>query len=311
MEIVELTPSAFARAGCLFAGGRPDLAQIGAGLEGRTPGRLFVDAARDPTAALLCRSYGYYPAGDPGGPGGRALRRFMADMPAEASVFGSLYAYVPPSDPWRRALLDDHGDALEVVERRAFVLPADGEMAAEAVAAGQWSGTDGCDARANDVTIVDLDPTLAERVDATLAELIGYFWGGYDGFGAGGFGTVALLREEPVAAAYAIAVGRGDANVGVVTADDFRRRGLATAVGRRFVAQARVRGLRPTWGCDADNAASRALARRLGFQPDPTFARYDQLSPADDGERLLSRGLWASVSPPTDQDILRRWVRVA
>jgi RimJ/RimL family protein N-acetyltransferase len=62
----------------------------------------------------------------------------------------------------------------------------------------------------------------------------------------------------------ACAIGGGEAEVEIATVPRFRRMGLATAA-RAFMAECRRRGLRPTWSCDVNNAASAALGRTLGF----------------------------------------------
>ncbi len=54
-------------------------------------------------------------------------------------------------------------------------------------------------------------------------------------------------------------------DVAVDTLDGFRRRGLATAAFRHLAGKLAGVGLAPVWGAEADNAASLALAARLGF----------------------------------------------
>src|SRR3712207_4148218 len=78
MRIYELPPPLFPRAAPLFAEAWMDGAFIGAVFEGKTPGRVFVDDAERPTAALMCRTYEYFVAGNPGA---TALRAFIRYAP--------------------------------------------------------------------------------------------------------------------------------------------------------------------------------------------------------------------------------------
>src|SRR3954453_23006007 len=117
MMIYELSRASFTLAAPLFASRWFDEAFIDSIFEGTQDARLFVDDPRQPSAALLCRTYEYYIAGDHTN---QALRRFMADAPAEAEVFAELYGYCALSRSWDDALLADHGDRLAPIGRRSF-----------------------------------------------------------------------------------------------------------------------------------------------------------------------------------------------
>ena len=56
------------------------------------------------------------------------------------------------------------------------------------------------------------------------------------------------------------------AEPGIMTLPGYRRRGYAAAVCAAFLRRQLELGKVPVWGCAADNAASAALARKLGFQ---------------------------------------------
>lgn len=269
--IYELLPGSFPVVRPLYEVVWFDEAQIGAVLEGKQTGRVFVDDPDRPRAALVCRTYGFYPAGDAAN---AALRRFIADAPAEARVFDQLYGYMV-DEPWRDALVRDRGDALTTIGRRAFRFPDD----APAPTVVPVPGT----------TVVAIDVPLAARIDRELGQLIGLFWGDHGRFGDGGFGLCTLLGESIASVAYAIAVGARSANIDVETAALFRRRGLSTLTSAGFVAECRRRGLTATWGCEAANAASAALAAKLGFVEDPPHV---QLSPAGGTTKVRSRGRW-------------------
>jgi len=54
---------------------------------------------------------------------------------------------------------------------------------------------------------------------------------------------------------------------GIVTLPEYRGRGYASAVCAALLRRQLDAGMVPIWSCAADNAASVALARKLGFQP--------------------------------------------
>lgn len=63
----------------------------------------------------------------------------------------------------------------------------------------------------------------------------------------------------------ALAAGTRDAGVGVHVAGARRRRGIATACAAQACRSVQGSGLVPVWSTASDNAASLAVARKLGF----------------------------------------------
>jgi len=185
--VYELSTTQFDVAAALFAGVAFDRAPIEAVFEGRQEGRFFVDDAEHPRAALLCRTYDWYVAGDHRAAG---LRRFIADAPAEAGLFETFYGLVPAQPPWVAELVADSGGRLKIIPRRGFT-HGDGTDASDAVA--RLGGP-----RDAVVTLIDRD--LAERIDHEMGEHIGRLWGGYHRFASGGFGYCAIVganRQAP------------------------------------------------------------------------------------------------------------------
>lgn len=97
------------------------------------------------------------------------------------------------------------------------------------------------------------------------------------GMGDWRFGSArALVREGVVAgaivgnqlAAVAFTAGIGDryADIGVVTHQDWRGRGLASACAAFVCREIQARGLTPVWGTSVENLASRRVADKLGFE---------------------------------------------
>ncbi len=247
--VYELPRDRFGRAAHLYQNAKFDQPCYDSVFESVQDARLFVDDPDAPSAALMCRSYEYYPAGVVG----PALRRFITDAPAEAGVFASFYGYVPLNEAWTTALLSDL--PLEIIGRRNF----------------QWQpGTPLIDWRAHlpaDARIVPVDRALAQRLDRECypVPFILYDWGSYAAYAAHGFGFALLVGAAIASTITAIAVSQRHALINVATEPPYRRRGLATLVGACFVEATLERGLLPVWDADDTNAGSIALARRVGF----------------------------------------------
>lgn len=304
-SLVELAPAHVERARPLFANATYDRVYADAFFEARQPGRLFVDDGGRPRAAMLCRTYEYYFAGEPA----PALRRFVLDAPEEAQIFArypdletarrgtmlGFYGMVAFTAAWSEALIGDHAGRLERIGRRAFEFPPGAEAHVRGMVARIPDG----------YRVAALDRAFAERVDLELDEVIGLCWTGYEGFARFGFGAAVVTEHDEIASvAYTIGVSSREVNLGVGTAEVHRRRGLATLASAACVVQALDRGLRPTWDCDDLNPASADLARKLGFTEQPSFV---ELAFPRRAGPPLSRGRWK----PTPDPLGTRWRRMA
>lgn len=271
----ELPPHRLPSAAPVFASAWFDRAQIHAVFEGRQDGRVFVDDATRPTAALLCRTYDYYVAGNSEGP----LRRFIAEAPAEPGVFQDLYGYCPIGEGWRDALLNLGSMPFDLIGRRTFRYERP---------PGPWP-VEWCDSLPAGTRIVPIDDELARRIDREMSQFIGRLWGGYERFATDGFGYCAFVDGAPVSVAYTAAVGAGEANIDVETVEPFWRRGLSAVTSAAYIDRCQALGLVATWDSDAGNAASLATARKLGFTEDRPFW---EVAPRRRRRVPLTSGVW-------------------
>jgi hypothetical protein len=278
--IYELPRASFDVAASLYAGRWFDEAFIDSMFEGTQDGLLFVDDPRQPQAALLCRTYEYYIAGDPSN---RALRQFIADAPAEAGVFADLYGYCALSPAWDDALLSDHGDRLVIIGRRSF------KFQGERARLLDWRAM-----LPEGMRIVPIDRTLIGRIDTLLAPIpgVGSFMGGTGPFFERGFGVCAMQGETVASVAHTGSVSSRYADIDINTAAPFRGQGLATLAAAACVEECIARGLIPTWHTDATNVASMATARKIGYEEGAPFS---QLSPPEGTRLRLSEGRWAAT----------------
>jgi RimJ/RimL family protein N-acetyltransferase len=260
-------------------------------LAGQRAGRVFVDDVNQPKTALVCHHVGnYFPVGEVSEP----LRQFIYDAPAESEIFDMpFFAYYANQEVWERTLLEGVPDSARVMPRRTFILED----------AGATPFTDWRQQVPDDITIVPLDRMLAERADRDLRQtLIGPVWhehsfpserypaAGYENFVCKSFGYCALSGERVVCAAWAGSLSDSHAAVEIETAEDFRRRGLATLTCAAFLEVCRERGLAHEWICDVDNPASARLALRLGHRELSPIKKIQWRDMEQDF--TPSRGLW-------------------
>ena len=295
--VYELAPAAYTRAASLFAGRWFDEAFIDSVFEGTQAARIFVDNPDTPRAALLCRTYEYYIAGEPDVP---QLRQFIAEAPEETQVFGELYGYCALSKEWERALLDDYSGQLRRIGRRRFRFDA-----------AQQDSVSGRRTLPDDMNILSVDRSLALRIDAeVLGDVpgIGFFMGGIEAFEAQGFGRCVVHGDAIASVAHTGSVSSHYADIDIITAEPYRGRGLATLAAAACVEECLRRSLVPTWHTDTTNEASMATARKLGFVEGRPFS---QLSPPWGSRLRQSQGLWTSVTTGQPKEVVTEWRRIA
>ena len=245
--------------------------------QGIMPGQLFTDDPRRPTAALMCRTYDYFVAGDAASP----LRQFIHDAPSEAGVFHDFYGYVPLTEAWRDALVEDHG--FTIIPRLNFIYPSTTPPMIDSSLLPAHG------------RLVPIDGVLAERADRELDETIGLFWSGYPNFVIYGFGMALMIGDEIVSVAFTCSVSRTMSNIGIATAHSHRRRGYAGLVARAYFAESLRRGLMPTWDCDEWNTGSVMTARHLKLTPRTPFTELG-IGPYPRQKMTMTTGLWDSAA---------------
>jgi len=216
--------------------------------DGLQDGKVYADDAERPTTALICPANGFcFACGEPRTDFVRALLpELQTDLPEKPELYAT-------SAAWRTALAPLFAGT---VHRLGF--DHDGRRA---VPPAPLAG----------LSLVPIEPWMRTRWNPAgdrsgLDPWIFDIWGGPAGFAARSFGLAILSEWQPVAFTAACAIGGGEAEVEVGTASAWRQRGLATAACHAFMAECRRRSLSPTWTCQAENTASIALAKRLGYR---------------------------------------------
>ena len=232
----------------LFDAPPPVPVRLWAIMDGAAPGRILVDDPQRPSCALiqeLAEGTAYL--------GGRADSAWVHAgvdlLRREQDVVVCLW----PDDPRASSLPpapDYVGEAVDFTERGpadAVVLP------------------DGYTLRTIDADVV---PRL-RGFDYYVA-----MFGSVTQALAGTVGSCVLWQDAVVSEAVAGPFARGLAEIGVGTEAAHQGKGLATAVAARVIGACEERGFQPFWNAAAQNSASVALARRLGFRHARTALVY-------------------------------------
>jgi hypothetical protein len=124
-----------------------------------------------------------------------------------------------------------------------------------------------------------------EPISKDNGRLLRDFWGeGYahdfydiEDFLKNSFGAIATREGKCVAACAAISVSEKRFDNGLDTAEGHRCKGIATACAVSTLSQGAERGKEPVWITEADNAASRRVALKAGYEIECDFTVYNVL----------------------------------
>jgi GNAT superfamily N-acetyltransferase len=174
-----------------------------------------------------------------------AIQRLLAGVPGWECVNAPLAIA-----PGLAALLEQEtgrpcqtGPEIYFVQERPLAVMADPEV--------RWLGPD--------------DLPLLEAATGRLG-MAGWRFGSAAALLADGIATGAVVAGDLVAVAFTSALGQAFAEVGVVTDEQFRGRGYASAAGALVCEDLHRAGIVPVWSTSEENAASRRVAARLGFR---------------------------------------------
>lgn len=86
-------------------------------------------------------------------------------------------------------------------------------------------------------------------------------------------GAVILHNDRVICEAATGAATHGQIEIGVTTAESYRRQGFATVACAHLIRTCEEQGYKPWWDCAKQNTPSVKLARKLGYQEEPEY-RY-------------------------------------
>lgn len=232
----------------------PTRARALAVLDGALAGRVWTDAVEAPAWAVVIETADgtVYAAGSVTAD---SLRRVMAEA---TTMSGDLIVgFRGPDDPIRSLLPDDPtcvGRAIDFTERRPP--PDEEELLRRPVA--------------NGLALVPLDAELLPRTE--WAEDTLHAFGAPSAWTDLGIGRCFVDRSGTVVAqAMAGPRARDVMEMGVWTHASYRGRGLGTLVSLHTAVACEASGARVWWNSNADNTASIAIARRIGFRQERAY----------------------------------------
>jgi RimJ/RimL family protein N-acetyltransferase len=228
-------------------------------LLGNTPGRVFVDRAIDPQAALIWTRWGFaYLAGQPVNDtfNSALLYQVLTELLAQPSGREQGLVLYPCTPAWENSL----GALLAArrankLYRRSFTFNS-----------ARFSDHYGWLERLpSDFHIYRIDPPLLERTGQQVRTEIESAWASTQDFLNGGFGFCLLHGQQIVSLCTSPFIAGRDVELCIRTDPHFRSKGFATVTALAFIEHCLLNDFLPHWECPWDHVASCALAVRLGF----------------------------------------------
>lgn len=241
-------------------------------LNGIIPGQVFVDDPGNPRAALMISGHRYLLAGDPG------VESFVQNLAGyfNDTVYphgiaingGGFMLYF--ADGWERAIEGEilAGHKIYQGPREYYEFGPGSELAAD------WRTMMPEGFELAEVNNALLEKTEIQGLGALREEMCSERPSVED-FLAHSFGY-SLLHQNALVTWCLSEYNNGDrCEVGIATAEAFRRQGLATLSGAAFVERALAEGYkRIGWHCWARNEGSVNTALKIGFEKVKEYASY-------------------------------------
>jgi RimJ/RimL family protein N-acetyltransferase len=235
-------------------------------LEGNNPGWVWVDDPAAPQTSFMISPEGCYLAGNPSND---SFNRALNAAIQTGKILGPdiPLALILASDDWITALSAISQPRTAVpIARRHYVYPATSSAPAQA-------------ALPDGFTLHRIDAALLERPGLTIPEHVrGWIsnnWGSTEAYWRDGFGFATVHQDEIVCWSLADCVSTLGCEIGIHTAQDYRRRGLAAITVAAAVDHALGRGLPLVgWQCSEDNPGSWGTAEKVGFTLERCYILY-------------------------------------
>jgi hypothetical protein len=109
----------------------------------------------------------------------------------------------------------------------------------------------------------ETDDVLFDRCKGRIIPL--FSWEDKQSFLQRGKGFCVTDGDRVAACAFSSAVSGREIDIGVETAEGYRKRGLAYTAARAMIGYILKEKKRPVWACSSENEGSRRLAESLGF----------------------------------------------
>lgn len=244
---------------------------IKAVIENTSPGRIFVDNLMSPRTAFLCSAEGYYLAGNWNN---RGFNNSLNKMIVEKIFTGntvrkdeSEISLCFNPDIWEEKLSIIFQGRLPIkTVRRHYVCTK--------LKVADWQ-----DQIPNGFSIHRIDGQILNRSDLEIPDHVTDWteinWGSKSNYLESGFGFCMLHGKRIVSWSIADCASDDACEIGIHTANDYRRRGLATLTAAAAVEYCLSNGFKMVgWHCEETNLGSRGVAEKVGFELERKYIQY-------------------------------------
>jgi RimJ/RimL family protein N-acetyltransferase len=243
--MLELPSPHFDRVAPLFDPSFPNSTMVFSTLEGRTPGKVFVNSLVNPTACLVTINF-HHTTFIGGTIDQEWLDSTVAELRRTQNVILTWTAQVansfePPGVP---------GAEIDRLEFYGGVLEGPANIP-----------------EGHHLQFIDAE--LLSRCLWQNEILMAY--GTTENFLRHGIGVCLMHRDELCSEAYAFFQGAGKFEIGAITHDKYLKQGYAYIACTHLNHICEARGYPTYWSCHSDNAASAATARKLGYVTERTY----------------------------------------
>jgi RimJ/RimL family protein N-acetyltransferase len=228
----------------LFQAHLPNNPQLWAVLQGRATGSAVVDSLPRPSECMIRTDAAltYFNL--------RTSQSFLETALDRFRKTGLVWLVWPPGNNLETPRLDE----VEVVRRIEFY---DCDPQSTTIENLHQSLATGFEIRV-------MDRALLERCE--WRDEMAFYCGSLENFLVNGIGLCLMRGNEIITEAYASALGDRYAEIGAITREAYRGKGYAPIACATLIQTCEARGYQAYWSCDADNAASIRVARKLGFK---------------------------------------------
>lgn len=233
----EFATNDFLKCADLFRRGQPNEAVCFSVIELRNPGRILVDRASKPESVFVASDFGW------GFFGGRITERFVSSC---LEMFPRQLINIP-NDGSEFTLPKAYQLVIERLEFRNIEFRQKGTVTLPEGFAAE-----------------NIDEAVLDRCQWKNVVIAGS--GTAENFFKHGLGVVLTYQGQLVSESYALFKTLNLVEIGSITAEPFRGRGLSTLTTSLLIERCHAQGDETTWTCDRDNLASRAIAKKMGYK---------------------------------------------
>lgn len=231
-------------------------------IQGRNPGRVFVDRPEQPGACYIASAYGMsLLCGESKDPFFRdALIGYLRNERQQRSQQEWLQVH---PDSWNDLLssLAETGKIEEHTRVNFTFNPSN-----------HRSLTEQLRSEVQQPEIVTVNKDIFNQFDGSVIPR--YFWKEAEQFLTAGAGFCVIEHGRPAALAFSAYRIEGTLEIGIETAEQARGKGYAIQACCALIRYCMDQGLEPVWSCRRENEGSYRLAQKLGFIPSVRIPYY-------------------------------------